>query len=387
MSKGKKVNVIKVVIVVAFFIVIFGAGGLNFLQSASTSEIGYSSGFEGPKSVFHGVAYTPVGTSSKQYYTDFDYGAASLHRFDTVLKFDCDSRYEGLPNIIGGMTSVFIPEDSVQNAEDWVPNDWVTDDSDITNPVNVFEWEIDGKMYYMEQWKLRHYVTFSAEWDGWGEVPATIVGQTGLNAYDDLELWFEMNMDPTWYIEGNGVAYFAIGKIQLAETVIYGGRDIDGHEVDARNLCSVSPESNNGIVHIYYGPFGAEAAETTVYTYDGKVLNPDYFRDSVYYRVDLNSFGVSAGYDYLVLPWQKGDVVTMSFDISVFVIGEWTVQDIEEDPDAYGRFTRSTSGSDAIWDMVTDFLSNPYGWVIIVIALFVLVLIFAPWLFMLFFGD
>lgn len=344
----------------------------------SVSASGYSSAFEGPKAEFYGVAYRPDGQTNTLYYTDSSYYSASLHRFDSVFKFDSDEHNGGKPNLIGEQTSVFIPEETIWYAPDWVPRDWLDDHEYVNNPVAVHEWEISNNMYYMEQWLLRYYVSFGAEWEN-SEDPRNIAF-TNLNVYENLECWFKMNLEPTWYIDGGGTAYFAVGKIQLAHNAIYGAVDTDGNDVDIRNQVSVSPESTNSLVYLFHNAFGGERAESTVYTYKGKDLNPEYFTDNVYFRIDFNNFGVQAGNDWGLFWWTKGDTVTLAFDVTVFVIGEWTVQDIENDPDAYGRLTRQTYDLEGLINLVTGWFDSPYAWVIMVIIAVILLIVFAPWI-------
>lgn len=351
----------------------------------SVSASGYSSAFEGPKARFYGAKYRPEGSNNDLYYTDSAYHSASLHRFDSVFKFDSDASSSGKPNIIGEQTSVFIPEETLSYYSNWVPSDWLDDHEYVHNPVGVHEWEIDDNLYYMEQWILRYYVTFSAEWNG-NEEPSKIAF-SNLNIYENLECWLELDISPTWYIDGGGTAYFAVGKIQLAHNALYGAQDADNNNVDIRNLVSVSPESTNSLVYLYYSPFGGDRAESSVYTYKNKIINPDFFTDKMYFSIDFNNFGVQSGQDLFFFWWTKGDTVTLAFDVTVFVIGEWTVQDIENDPDAYGRLTRQSYDLEGIIDLVTGWFNSPYGWIIMLVIAFILILVFAPWLLFLLLGG
>jgi hypothetical protein len=72
--------------------------------------------------------------------------------------------------------------------------------------------------------------------------------------------------------------------------------------------------------------------------------------------------------------WAKGDVAVVCFDVTVFTIGEWTVQDVQNDPTGYGRFVRTDQIPS---DWVSWFFANL--WWIVPLALIVVAAIFIPW--------
>lgn len=348
---------------------------ITLLVSSVFAQIpeGYDSAFEGPKVYFHGVKYQGL-----EYDTYNDY-ASSLNRYDSAFAFDSDAQNGGKPNIIGEKSTIFIPRETVGQYRDWIPFDWFNDHEYLNNPTHVYEWEIDDELYYMEEWVLRWYVSFTCEYED-NENPRNIVF-TSENIYTNLAVWLRFNLEPTWYIQGQGVAYFAIGKISLAHNVLFSGVDNEGHTVeDVRDGLSVIPESVPDPLFLSPAPFGQESAEKTAYSYQGKKLNPDLFTDNVYAEIDLMNFGASAGpsdplgWSY----WDKGDIATFCFDVTVFVIGEWSVQDIEDDPDAYGRFVRQSYDLEGILDFIADMFTSPWGWVIILAVGAVLLLILAP---------
>ena len=389
-KKNRFIQSVVIIFVVAF--VILSVRGDGLLDFSITDDDGYSSAFEGVKARFYGVEY------GGNQYTSTLWHSSSLHRFDTVFRFDSDGGSSGKPNIIGEETSVFVPTQSLENYKDWIPSWWFSDQQYIQNPIQIYEWEINDNLYYMEQWLLRYYVTFSAEWDGaeapeppwyYYASPALMATWTEENCYANLNVWLKFDMEPTWYIEGGGTAYFAIGKVQLANNVLYSAKDVDGNIKPVRNTVSISPESTNSLMYLHYNPFGEttnDGTEKTAYDYQNQALNPDYFTDELYSSISFNNFGVFGATDLLV-PWKRGDTATMCFDVTVFVIGEWTVQDIEEDPDQYGRFVRDSWGLDGLIDAMQGFLSSPYGWIIILGVVFVLILVFAPWIFTLILGG
>jgi hypothetical protein len=93
--------------------------------------------------------------------------------------------------------------------------------------------------------------------------------------------------------------------------------------------------------------------------------------------IGLDNFGVTSWNEYGTVK-VKGDVATFDFDITVFVIGEWDVQDIQEIPEDFGRTTKTEQNPSLI-----DYLSNPKVQALITllaaVGIIVLLLLFAPW--------
>lgn len=385
---GKSGLAIRITLLMVLFLVVSSFTNIA-LNSFSVGDLGYSSAFEGPKAQFYGVKYN--GNT---------YTAASsiaTKQFDTVLRFDPDEVARGKPNLVGEMTTVFVPSETLTSATSWIPRDWLSQNQYISNPQETYQWNISGKAYQMQQWLMKWYVTIGAEWDvgplynvqggvgsttptAFGEEPAASLTSGALNTYTNTEVWLQFNIEPTWYLQGQGVAYFAIGKMQLANQAKYGGQDVNGKSVDARTTVSVSPESQASNLFLSYSPWGTDGGATKdASAYQGRELNTAYFRDKVYTRINLNSFGVSSWLDWGVQK-AKGDTVTLAFDVTVFVIGEWQVKDIQNTPSNYGRFTRTY-----IPPTIVDYLLSPTGLGIMALAagiiLFIIILLFAPWIF------
>jgi len=343
-------------------------------------SLGYSTGFQNPRAKFAGVKYKDkTFTSMALYHMPIDQEEteeASMARFDTSLRFDPDNAKGGKPNIHGEMTPVFIPEESLAGFATWMPSEWLKTASVIKNPQREYAWNISGKEYRMEQWVLKFYMSFSAEWDDWEnpQVIHELLGVTKKNYFSNTEIWLEFDLTPTWYIEGGGTAYFAIGKIQLSD-IEKSAEDNEGKEVEVSKTLSVTPESVGGIMYVYYGLFGAGHAETEAKTFDGKKLNPDLFTDKVYAHFDLNNFGVE-GTRVLFGQDIEGDVVTVGFDITVFVIGEWDVKDIQKIPEDFGRTAKTDISP------TTTFFNSPEGRLLMLalagMALLLILAIFAP---------
>ncbi len=358
----------------------------------SVGDSGYSSGFQGPTARFYGIQGSVYSGGVIRESETQHSSSASLHQFDSVLRYDPDASGSGYPNLIGEQTSVFIPRESLGSIPSWLPSNWLNTMSYIQNPQQTYEWTVGENTYYMEQWLLRYYISLGAEWDGnidflggHGEIPPAQSGITENNFPSDTELWIEFRLDPTWYIQGQGTAYFAIGKVQLAESVQYGAQDVNGNDAgDARTDVSIVPESQAAVNYLYYEPWGEGAVQThDASYYQGKALNPELFTDRVYLRIDLNKIGVYSGNQLIGIGyWVKGDTLKIAFDMTVFVVGQWDVQDIQNNPDDFGRFQRTSASSDFFtWLLSPETLA----WLIPVLILGAIIF-FAPWVLVLIFS-
>lgn len=368
---------------VSFFILSLFAS-LVCLVGGVGAQSGYTSAFEGPKAEFYGISYNGGLWSD-----DSRHSGTSSAQFDAVLNFDADAASSGKPNIMGSMTTVYIPNNTIGGIlAGWVPSNWLNQHTYITNPRALHNWTIGDRTYQMQEYLLRYYVSLSAEGSGGaglisgsGEYPPQNQYQNGDNSYDNLGVWIKFGLEPTWYIQGQGKAYFAIGKVQLANVVDLAGHNTDGSDASPRSSVSVYPSSDSAPVFITYEPFGGSSAAHESYYYEGKQLNPSYFTDSVYMKIDLSHFGLYGDWNTPGNPlsgvYCRGDVATFCFDITVFVIGDWSVQDIQDDPDNFGNFVRAdSSGTWLSW------LTSPEVMPFVIIAIIALVILFfAPWIF------
>jgi len=335
-----------IVVLILATIILSSLGGGAYLFS--TQDLGYSSGFQNPKAQFVGVKY------NDKKYTSTSHEGASQASFDTTLRFDADKDVWGKPNVIGEMTTVFVPKESLSGAISWIPTEFLKRTDAIHNPEQTYSWNISGKTYKMEQWVLKYYISFSGEWDGdeslWRAIP--ILGTRQRNYYSNLEIWIEFDLTPTWYIEGGGTAYFAIGKIQVSDVKKY-AKDNNDHELTAETELSFLPESEGASLYVYYGLWGVGGAESEAYKYQGKALNPALFTNKVYAKLTLNNFGVTNWYDFPVVK-TKGDAIVLGFSVTAFIIGEWDVKDIQNIPEDFGRTTKTTMPPSLM-----DYLSDP----------------------------
>ena len=346
-------------VIIILFILIFLEGGSAFL-SLSTSS--YATGYQGAHAQYAGVRWQ-----------DQSYSGMG---FDTMLHFDPDDPARDMCNLEGEMTSVFIPSESLSNLPDWIDFDWMQETSYISNPKESYEWTTGNLTYTMEAWQLRWYFSISADWDaGWQTLGHA---EYSNQRYANTEVWFEFDLTPTWYFEGTTTAYFAIAKMKVAHVKL-GALDNDGEEVTPAKETSVAPESQGSILPIYYGLFAEQnPADKEVSDYKGKQLNPDLFTSKVYTYFRLVNFGTTewmeTGAFLLPVTKYKGDVVTVAVDVTVFVIGEWTVQDIEdlEEYEDYGR-TAQVGGGGWTWE---TFLSSPANRLLLMLIVGIIVFIF-----------
>jgi len=349
--------------VILFILIMLEGGnaGFNFFSTAS-----YPTGYQGAKAQFAGIRW------QTQQYEGLG--------FDTTLHFDPDDAIYGMPDLEGEMTSVFIPSESLSNMPSWIPLDWVRETSYMQNPVKEpYSWEIGNLTYTMEEWRLRWYFSISA--DPTDAPPFTMLkDREGANKrYTQLQVWFEFDLTPTWYFEGADTAYFAIAKMQVADVKLH-ALDNDDNEVTPSLETSVTPQSQGSILPVYYGLFAEQnPADKDAMDYQGRQLNPDLFTSKVYTYITLANFGTThwtetGAWLNIVDKW-KGDVVTVSVDVTVFVIGEWTVQDIEEleEYEDYGRTAKIGTTGGWTWE---TFLSSPANRLLLMLIIGFIVLIF-----------
>ena len=351
-----------------------GSGSLTGLR-VLMSYPAYMTGYQGAHARYYGVR-----DQGKTY---------TQGLWDTTFKWDspiAQGPYGNTPPIAGEMTSVFVPSESVGYQPSWIAPEWLLGASKIKNPVDTYEWELkDGEetvFYRMELWRLKWYFSISSEPKNDGDIPEmpTNFLEKPRNSLEDTEVWFEFDLTPIWYFNGTDRAYFAIASLRLTE-IDFGALEGGAEPVSHDSRLRVTPESTSSILPIYYSGFGGSRAEQDAYSYQGKELNPDLFRDRVYSYFTLNDFGVSAWWDW---GWfWKADVVTVGLDVDVFVIGEWKVKDIQDIPDEYGRSAKAGGEGFGWGGILGAFFGSAEGrfWILLILGgLFVLGLaLLAPW--------
>jgi hypothetical protein len=355
----------------------------------------YSNAYEGAKPSFAGISYNGKSYSASQsnpYYSNDGMGFS--------FKGDGPSaQYRGLPKIVGEMTPVFIPE--ATKAGDLpsqfdvggvkVNNPFTSSFGLINNPYQTYSWSITKgstkTMYTMEEWKTKFYVSISANPDG-GAVPFSNSEWDEANGrYSDVKVWIKLDTTPTWYFQGQEKAYFAIAQVQLA-AISYAGHNPDGTVQSSHNpqRIIINPSSSSSAVTLYLRNFGVGGNEMAdpdqIYSYKGSTLNPQYFGNEVYFCINLNSFG-SQSWGTPYWDWaSQGDVVSFDFTVTQFVVGQWTVKNIQQAPQGYGRqssYDRTGIGV-GLDQWLAGVFSNPFTLMIIIGVIIIIlagILIFA----------
>ena len=373
------------IVTIVICLVILASGGFNAVFLGSVGQ-GYTTGYEGARASFYGIEWNYEDESGKE---PFPLKGTTFH-------FDPDEYNKGAPNLEGEMTSVFLPEGSRPSS--WVdPDWWDTATEYIDNPIQTYEWEISDQgntssLYKMDEYKLKWYFSISAEWDKYNHF-LYLDEEFNDKRYRDTKIWFEFNLAPIWYFEGADQCYFSIAKIRVSDIAFGGKLDEKREDTTASDNLRVTPMSKASILPIYYNPYGVagERAEKEPNVFRGKTLNPDLFTDKVYAYFTLTDFGTEYWTEWggLVKHW-KGDVVTVGFDVHVFVVGEWKVQDIQEIPEDYGRTSKTGEGGFTFLEQLARMFASPDFkiWFILgMIAVIVLALaIFAPWVLFSLFG-
>jgi hypothetical protein len=344
----------------------------------------YSTGYQGARARFAGVQSSGSRWSS-----------ANGSLFDTTLFWDKDKIGEGSPAVAGEMTSVFIPRESVGGVQrslgGYDISKWLLDSATTKNPVQNYDWTLsEGNTtisYRMEEWSLRWYFSISSEPTN-NEIAWTDIGRLSYrNSLKDTKVWFEFDLTPIWYFENTSTAYFAIAELRIGNVALGGKLGGSTYEEKANTEMRVAPMSAGSIMPIYYGLFGSEAnrADKSVYSYQGKKLNPTLFTDRVFSYFNLQDFGESSWWDFGTR--YKGDVVTIGVEARIFVVGEWKVQNVDELPDVYGRDAIVGGSGLGLGDF---FFGSSEGRLLLLaigaVAVFLILALFAPWVLILLFS-
>ena len=369
---GMKQNQIRWMIIIICVVILISGPGRYLLGLES---IGYTFGGEGVSASFVGIEWN-YGTEHEK----------SDLRSDTKFYFDADDPNVEACNLVGEMTNAFVPKESF--APSWVPSEWVKATAYINNPIETDAWELPHPdvpseliSYEVTEWLLRLYISITAEWDTNDE--------SWNRRYQDTEVWIELDINRnSWIFEGQAQPYFAISKVKAVE---FAPGKLGETEEDYQPTpqFSVIPESDSWM-YIYYQKWGSagQVRDFDPFSYTGRQLNPDLFTDKVYFCVNLANFGTyydaSSWLTPIQGPYVAGDAVTWAFDVHVYVVGEWQLQDVSELPEEYGRIQQVQEG----WlSLLLQDPRFPLFSFIGLIALVVLALaIFAPWALFAIFG-
>jgi len=288
-------------------------------------------------------------------YTAQNPGAATLCRIHPAsVNFDPDWADMGHPNLRGELRDVQIVRDlgyyEVQDTAAHI----ISMGGSGSSPYKTYTWEAksgeDTHKYRMELWLCSLQVNLWADPDA---RPWWIVGGGGEQMgkkYSDVEVWLRMEVGPDWYFEGADRAYFGLAYMELAEF-----SQLPGHEDPA---VEVIPESKWAAFSIYDGLDGSREAVSNpvsqARTFQGKLLNPEVFRDEWYVPITVDNFG-SFGYNVLTGGYNTNSV-QLKVLVHVFVVGEWVVKpDMERDMEQH----ESTIRRDWM-QKLGDWLSSPW---------------------------
>lgn len=379
----EKPRMIKVLVSALLILLIF-EGSYSGFRLLSTGS--YSTGYQGAKACFKGIQSGGSRWSS-----------ANGTFFDTSFHWDRDATGKGSPAIAGEMTSVFIPRESVGGVQrslgGYDISKWLLNSATTKNPTGTYDWTLsEGNTtisYRMEEWSLRWYFSISGEPTG-EEIPqATWDTNPKRISLTDTKVWFEFDLTPIWYFENTSTAYFAIAELRVCDIALGGKIGGSSYEEKANSEMRVAPMSAGSLMPIYYGLFGSEAnrADKSIYSYQGKKLNPTLFTDRVYSYINLQDFGATGWIENVFTKKYKADVVTIGVEFKVFVVGEWKVQNVEDIPDDYGRDAKIGVSGLGLADF---FFGSAEGRILLLaigaVAVFLVLALFAPWVLILLFS-
>ena len=263
-----------------------------------------------------------------QYYTTANPYEASISSIGpSTLNFDPDFALRGLPNIQGELRDIQIVRDLANYEVADTASHILGMGGKTSMPYKIYEWEIMEKeelhKYRMELWLCSLDVNLWVKPDArpWWMLFEDYENQM---RYDDAEVWLKMEVGPSWYFEDAENVYFGLGYMELAELTQANGQD--------NSLLEVIPESKWAAFDVYDSlggiQEGADAPATQAITYQGKLLNPEVFRQEWYTKFTLSDFGC---YDYSMLDGSyKSDSIQFKILVHTFVVGEWIVKPDEE---------------------------------------------------------
>lgn len=331
--------------------------------------------YQGPHPLFYGIQW-----NGKTWDRD---NPGAGNSFDTMMNWDPDQPYDGMGNLEGEETAMFLP--GVQNPyglPDWVPRQWISNLQYYKNPVKTYEWHVGNHYYKMAEYVLEWFVSIRYHPDGDQEKFASgwsaIADQCFIpRRYHNVKVWFQIRLQSPAYFSGANNTYFGIGKIELKNLEIIA---LDKGKV------AVMPDSPGTPLPLYLSPFGQPYTPPEPYKFQGTELDPTVFTHSVYTYIRLDDFGEQRTLAiFNQLDKAMGDVVTFQFEVHVFVVGEWIVKNIDQVPKDYharpviADYWYLGKG----WgEAIAGFFSNPltifWGSIITIIVILVVLAVFFP---------
>jgi len=372
---------IMIVICLVVYLTASQQGGfvLPFFSLSSIRD-GYITGFQGPKIQFAGLEWTAGQTEGQQ----------ELSLKGTTFQFDPDDATAGECDLVGEMTSVFLPKGTKPHT--LIPYEWWDSAVATENPIDTVTWDLESEeeanttlAYQMDIYEMKWYFSISADY----QEPPFVIGAKEFNnkRYVNTRIWFEFDIESYQYVANIPQVYFAIGSMRLSNIAI-GGRLNKQEDVEPTPECRVNPMSKGSIRNFYYTLFNDQSSyeKGDAKYYRGRTLEPKLFVDRLYTYYTLENFGTYWGSEewWDIQGIKKGDVVTTEWTITVFVIGEWTVKDIQDLPEDYGRTPQYRKSWFQLMLEDPNFQFFSFLGLGALIVLFLL--IFAPWVLFAIFG-
>jgi hypothetical protein len=374
------------------------ATSLILFQVVTGSILPFStlSNYEGAKPAFAGVWEKDPSMIPSGYPAQYRAGSTAkggLTITPQELFFDIDDALTYKPNVQGAMSTIFIPErTSAWTIPSWpdspIPSEWLTRFFNNYVPSKTYTWTATDAAnplitheYTMKEYQAKWFIKFKADANN----PAIMmgVGEGEQKRYSNLQVWFEINLQPSQYFFPENLSmpdktYFAVASLTLAENPYRGGHD--------PAPISVSPDGAGSSLGIYNSLFGTSednsGQQAAQYRYQGALLNPALFREKVYTYVTLSNFGTQSWWDIYGQHW-AGDVVMFEVNVNLFVVGDWKVMDIQNPGD---QTPQNQSGSaknpiqkvlEDAWGGFVQWASSPLGQLTLYFLLIVTVVIVA----------
>ena len=364
--KNKQNSMLRVLISLFFIIIVIGISTVGVFYTMSSSDWS-TSNYQGVKVMFYSLQNNEGSKEIDLYNSGMITGFA----------VDPDDPETGLPDLLGEQTDLFVPKLREIRFPSWVSSEWIKTEQ----TPKVYEWEAydnegNRHVYVLKEYKAYFYVSLTVDTIGSldyiGSPP-----EECKERYQGWKLWIYIDFgNAHWYFqdlygEHPDQAYFSIGKIVVDEEPYV-------ESMDSTNL-RVFPNSKNEVL-----PFYAYSGEDLI-QYKDKYLNPEIFSDHALAYIQLNDFGFQYklglfSYDY------KGDKIVIPFRTTVFVVGDWKVQNEEEKPDISKFGSEPTINKD-LWGRFSDFWNSlPFwkkmtiGGIIALAIIIALVIMFFPYL-------
>ncbi|MFZ7137871.1 MAG: hypothetical protein ACOWW1_05585 [archaeon] len=356
-----------------------------------STSTGYQTAFQGMQAEFSSIKWNGSYWSSTESSTA-DWSPSS-NFFGYEMNFDPDTVDEGWCNLMASQQPILVNPDRRFTG---YPYTWSVDAGTVTledgtTATKSYQFAMDKVEC---EWKVNIWLSGSgaeaADWTAFNII-------TNEPNYGGTELWLRLTPATFSYFADNpDELYIAPAYIGLVEPAVYTSTDQDGKIVlnDAdMSAMDINPSATGETLGIYYARGGSSAdVEGEILSYKGIALDPQVFRDEYWIHVDLVNFKPTNWFDWQLWHKYKYPSVTLTFQATLFVVGEWTVYlESGEVPDLEPHTApSSTKGvfDDLIADVsgffggIGDWWDNPLNqvgvWLMIGVGVLVVLAIFVP---------